>query len=67
MKFGSLDSFNLTNKFRFIYSGLRIDRLNGVQMELDRKNRFSGTAILAFKHSEDYEKAIKIKLLSINP
>lgn len=53
--------------FRCTYLGLRIDRLNGVQMERDGKNRFSGTAIVAFKHSEDYEMAIKTDLSPVSP
>lgn len=49
------------------YSGLRIDRRNGIQMERDVKNRFSGTAIVAFKNAEDYGMAIKTDLQSVSP
>lgn len=43
-----------------------IDKANGVQMELDAKNRFTGLAYIAFKNARDYELALRIDLSSVS-
>lgn len=43
-----------------------IDKANGVQMDFDAKNRFTGLAFIAFKNAGDYELALRINLSSVS-
>lgn len=48
------------------FQGLSIDRKNGIQIERDDKNRFTGVAYVAFNDPEDLKIALKTDFTSVN-
>lgn len=52
--------------YKYSYSGLEIDRKNGIQMEHDHKSRKNGTAFVEIKNAADYDVALKADLKDTN-